>query len=199
MELNGRDGKLRRAICTQLQEPCDAKSEGFKAGYQFISDIGRDRVLRVIELYREKKDLLLQVQDGLGCRSFVLAPSNFKQWRGDGVETAEQLSEQMKMFVKSEKDGARTEDLLYELLLRFGQELTTIVETLEVVDQRVFAIHSRQMLFILDGFEEAMIDPLLEIKPREIIALDSVFADSDELKTNLELQCRDAGIQFTCV
>ncbi len=44
-----------------------------------------------------------------------------------------------------------------------------------------------------------MIQPLVDLKPREIIAIDGVFQDSDTLKTNLDLQCRDAGIKFTCL
>ena len=40
---------------------------------------------------------------------------------------------------------------------------------------------------------------LVALKPREIVAIDGVFNDSDMLKTNLDLQCRDAGIRFTCL
>ena len=29
--------------------------------------------------------------------------------------------------------------------------------------------------------------------------IDGVFYDSDELKTKLDLQCRDAGIRVTCI
>jgi adenine-specific DNA-methyltransferase len=132
-------------------------------------------------------------------KSFVLTPSNFKQWRGDGIDAADQLAEQIQMFAKSEKDGAAVENMLYELLLKFGQELTTPIETLDVADGKVFAIHDRKMLFVLASFTEAMIVPLVAMKPREIIAIDGVFKDSDMLKTNLDLQCRDAGIRFTCL
>ena len=55
------------------------------------------------------------------------------------------------------------------------------------------------MLFVLDTFIEAMIQPMVEMKPREIIVIDGVFLDSDPLKSNLDLQCRDAGIKFTCL
>ena len=41
--------------------------------------------------------------------------------------------------------------------------------------------------------------PLVAMKPREIIVIDGVFHESDPLKTNLDLQCRDAGIKFTCL
>lgn len=137
--------------------------------------------------------------DSSGMKSFRLAPSNLKQWRGDGIDTPEQLAEQMQMFAKSEKEGAAVEDMLYELLLKFGQELTTPIETLEVAGGQVFAIHDRKMLFVLESFTEAMTVPLVATKPREIIAIDGVFKDSDMLKTNLDLQCRDAGIRFTCL
>lgn len=56
------------------------------------------------------------------------------------------------------------------------------------------------MLFVLDSFTEAMIVTLVDMKPREIIAIiDGVFNDSDMIKINLDLQCRDAGIRFTCL
>ena len=121
------------------------------------------------------------------------------QWRGDGIDTAEQLADQIQMFAKSEKHGAALEDMLYELLLKFGQELTTSIEPLDIAGGKVFAIHERSMLFVLESFTEAMIVPLVDMKPREIIAVDGVFNDSDMLKTNLDLQCRDAGIRFTCL
>jgi adenine-specific DNA-methyltransferase len=54
-------------------------------------------------------------------------------------------------------------------------------------------------LFVLQDFTEALIEPLLAYRAREIIALDLVFHDSDELKTNLDLQCRDAGVKLTCI
>jgi adenine-specific DNA-methyltransferase len=55
------------------------------------------------------------------------------------------------------------------------------------------------MLFVLESFTEAMIQPLVDLKPREIVAIDGVFHDSDPLKSNLDLQCRDAGIKLTCI
>ncbi len=55
------------------------------------------------------------------------------------------------------------------------------------------------MLFVLEGFTEAAGVELLSLKPREIVALDSVFHGADPLKTNFDLQCRDAGVKFTCV
>ena len=195
MQLNAEDGGNRRCIVVQLPEPL----EGGSAALSSIADIARMRVGKAIANLASKADLATTARADLGFKSFLLAPSNFKQWRGDEIDTPEQLAEQIQLFAKSEKAGACVEDMLYELLLKFGQDLTTPVETVEVSGGRVFAIHARTMLFVLDPFSDAMILPLVALKPREIVAIDGVFNDSDMLKTNLDLQCRDAGIRFTCL
>lgn len=198
LEQNSRDEGQRRFVAIQLPEPVEDEAIQ-KAGFSTIADVARVRISKAIHHIASKADLATRPQAGLGCKSFLLAPSNFKQWRGDGIDTPEQLAEQMQMFAKSEKEGATVEDMLYELLLKFGQDLTTPIESLEVAGGKVFAIHDRKMLLVLESFTEAMIVPLVEMKPSEIIAIDCVFNDSDMLKTNLDLQCRDAGIRFTCL
>ena len=211
LELNQSIGGNRQLVAVNLPEPTEEGSAARNAGFETIADIGRARFQKLIEKAMLTADLANPVPDNLGFKAFVLAPSNFKQWRGDGIDTPEQLAEQMELFAKSEKEGAQVEDMLYELLLKFGQELTTPVETLEFPlcpdpsptrdeeSAKVFAIHDRKMLFVLDSFTEAMMHPLVDLKPREIIAIDGVFQDSDTLKTNLDLQCRDASIKFTCL
>lgn len=199
LRLNFEEVSDRRLVLIQLPEPTAVDSAAASAGFETIADFSRERFRRVIEAVQKSSDLVTQAPVNLGFKSYRLAPSNFKQWRGDGIDTAEQLAEQMQMFAKTEKEGAAVEDMLYELLLKFGQELTTPIETLEVVGGKVFAIHGRQMLFVLESFTQEMIVPLVEMKPREIITIDGVFNDSDMLKSNLDLQCRDADIRFTCV
>lgn len=197
LDLNQRDGGNRKSILVQLPEPIDAehiKKDGFKT----IADISRERIKRRVMQTQSSADLT-SAGGVLGLRCFFLSPSNFKQWRGDGIDTPQQLAEQIVMFDKFEKEGAEVEHMFYELLLKFGQELTTPVETLDVASGKVFAIHSRKMLFVLESFTDAMIQPLVDMKPGEIISIDGVFHDSDQLKSNLDLQCRDAGIKFTCL
>ena len=196
LDQNRRDGGSRRFVLVQLPEVITDEATQ-RAGYETIADLSIERLKRRIKQEEDASQAL--PNNKLGVRAYELTPSNFKQWRGDGIDTPEQLAEQMQMFAKSEKEGAAVEDMLYELLLKFGQELTTPIESLDVAGGKVFAIHDRKMLFVLESFTEAMIVPLVDMKPREIIAIDGVFNDSDMLKTNLDLQCRDAGIRFTCL
>lgn len=46
MQLNAEDGGHRKFIMVQLPEPCDEKSEAFKAGYKNICEIGKERIRR---------------------------------------------------------------------------------------------------------------------------------------------------------
>jgi len=199
LALNAKEGGNRRVLAVQLPEPCDENSAAFKAGYPTIAALSRERICRVIKQLKTQGDLVSPAPPSLGVKSFLLAPSNFKQWRGDGIDTQEQLAEQMRMFADLQTERGQVEEILYELLLKFGQELTTPIETIEIEGSKAFAIHGRQILFVLEAFLEPMIQPLMDMKPREIITIDGVFRDSDTLKTNLDLQCRDAGIKFTCL
>lgn len=199
IRLNNEEKTARRLLLIQLPEPVSDGTEAASAGFKTIADIGRERIRRVIESLNSQSGASGGTTSNLGFKSFVLSPSNFKQWRGDYIDTPEALQEQIQLFVQSEKDGAGAEDMLYELLLKFGQPLTTPIETLEVQGNRVFSINNRSMLFVLEECTEPMIAALTAIKPREIVALDSVFHSSDELKSNLDLQCRDAEIRFTCI
>lgn len=195
MDQNAEDGGDRRCLVVQLPETLDGGGDQLKT----IADIARVRMVKAIENLKANADLVTASLEGIGFKSFLLAPSNLKQWRGDDIDTPDQLAKQIQMFVNSEKKGAYVEDVLYELLLKFGQELTAPVESLEIAGGRVFAIRDRKMFFILESFTQSMIVPLVEMKPRGIVAIERVFNDSDMLKTNLDLQCHDAGIRFTCL
>ena len=203
LRVNQRGEGSRQAICIQLPELIDTNTESgrnaLSFGFQTIADIARKRIHLAIEKIKTEADFANPVPKDLGIKCFQLTPSNFKQWRGDGIETSTELAEQIEMFVDSVKSGAKTDDLLFELLLKFGQPLTIPIEWLDIEGQRIAAIHNRSLLFVLEGFSFEMIEQLLALKPKEIIALDRVFAKSDELQSNLDLACRDAEVKFTCI
>ena len=59
MQLNAEDGGNRKFIMVQLPEPCDEKSEAYKAGYKTICDIGKERIRRAG--VKVKDDLSLEI------------------------------------------------------------------------------------------------------------------------------------------
>lgn len=61
MQLNAEDGGNRKFIMVQLPEICDEKSEAFKAGYQNICEIGKERIRRAGTKIQEENEKLKNV------------------------------------------------------------------------------------------------------------------------------------------
>ena len=205
MELNEEDGGNRRYICVQLPEKVDESSEAAKAGYTTIADITAARIKKVIEKIQlaRPKENAGGADYRLGFRKFTLAPSNFKLWRGDVIESEEELLRQMRLFATPQRATATTPHMAWELLLKSGLSLTDKVVVLELDDGlKVYHTADKSLALVLDGFNAAVQTAVLTLKPKQLIVLDSVFAgqaNGDSLKTNAQLTFEDQGIAFKTV
>ncbi len=202
LDLNREDGGNRKFIMVQLPEPCDEKSEAYKAGYKTIADIGKERIRRVIQKIKDEKDeeqekLDLDGTNGqqdLGFKVFKLQESNFKQWQTK-VKDTEQLSKQLKLHVDPLKKGSKTENILYELLLKSGIALTAKIEK----KGKTYSINNDQLVLFLESIDSESIKLAIAAQPQKVIALDRLFQGEDQLKTNTDLQMKDAEIEFETV
>lgn len=77
MQLNVEDGGHRKFIMVQLPEPCDEKSEAYKAGYKNICEIGKERIRRAGEKIKSESPLTTGNLD-VGFRVLKLSDSNMK-------------------------------------------------------------------------------------------------------------------------
>ena len=131
LALNKEDGGNRKFICAQLPEKCDENSEAFKAGYKTIAEIGKERIRRVIKKIKEEQEGKLDLDGNgdkdLGFKVFKLKESNFKIWRSN-IETEEELIAQMQQHLEPLDEHAKTEDVLYELLIKSGVPLTAKIK-----------------------------------------------------------------------
>ncbi|WP_436764458.1 site-specific DNA-methyltransferase [Streptosporangium sp. V21-05] len=125
MDLNARDGGCRKYILIQLDEPVD------QDGYNTIADITRERLRRAGQQIAAKKPLEAADID-TGFRSYRLAASNVRPWDG----TADQLD--LVEAVDNLVAGRTTDDLLVEMMLRLGLDLTTPVETREIAGSTLY-------------------------------------------------------------
>ena len=187
MQLNAEDGGNRRFICVQMPEPCDKKHEAFKAGYKTIADIGKERIRRAIK----NGDL------DVGFKVFKLQDSNFKIWRGTEIRDEKELEKQLKMHTASIVSDAKTENIIYELLLKSGFPLTAPIEDR---DGWFMAQDGEATLALaLERIDKPVIKTILAAAPQKFITLDHLFENNDQLKTNTALQMEDAGIAFDVV
>ncbi|STV98051.1 type III restriction-modification system methylation subunit [Klebsiella pneumoniae] len=116
LEKNLAEKKNVRYICVQLPEPIKDKK------YQKISDFTINRLLKAGEMLKnESSDWV----GDIGFRVFKLDTSNIRPWEA----TAETLSEQLDAYVSPILEGRSEEDLLTELMLKRGIDLSVNVET----------------------------------------------------------------------
>jgi len=182
LELN-KDNGNRKFILVQLPELCDENSEAYKAGYKTIADISRERIKRAIQ----------KIGSGAGFKSFKLSPSNFKVWRGEEI-TEENIEQQMEMFIDPVKPESQTENMLVELMLKSGYQLTDKVE-----NKGDFFYINNELVIALTKMSLEIATEIIGLKPQKVIALDRLFAGNDELKTNVALQMKDAGVEFKTI
>ena len=197
MQLNAEDGANRKWICVQLPEKCKPATEAAKAGFVTIADIAKERIRRAgKKIKAENGDKPLDT----GFKVFKLDESNFKVWdtQVDGVA---QLEQQLLDFVDNVRPGARSEDLLYELILKTGKEPNVAIEAKEAAGGMYHRIGDGALIICLaEKLTEPLLAAMLEDEPEKIIVLDRAFANNDQLKTNMLLQAEHAGVkEFTVI
>ena len=132
MQLNAEDDGNRRFIMVQLPEPCEEKSEAYKAGYKTICEIGKERIRRAGEKIKEEAGLTGQNLD-IGFRVYKLDSSNVKAWNPQAEDLATAVNNYAEHLV-----GGRTEDdFLTEIMLKSGIDLVEEVEEREIAGHRV--------------------------------------------------------------
>jgi len=202
MELNAEDITARRYICVQMPEKTEEESEAYKAGYKTIADISKTRIEKVIEKITQERDgkLELENRQNLGFRKYTLASSNFKIWRSDIIETEDDLKNQMSLFLEPAKQGSTTENILWELLIKNGVPLHEKIVKLSLSEKEtIYQTYDKKLAFVLDSYTDAIQEKVLEIKPRAVLCMDSLFTGNDNLKTNAQLKFEDNSISFKTV
>jgi len=182
LDLNKEDNGNRKFILVQLPELCNEDSEAYKAGYKTIADISRERIRRVIQ----------KIGNG-GFKAYKLSPSNFKIWRSEEI-TEENLEKQMEMFIDPVKPESLVENMLVELMLKSGYQLTDKVE-----NRGDFYYINNELVIALTKMDLEIAAKIIALQPQKVITLDRLFAGNDELKTNTALQMRDAGVELRVV
>ncbi len=209
LTLNEEDGGQRRFIMVQLPEPCDKKSEAFGAGYLTISNIGKERLRRVIKRIlselKQKNDIedaglpgLNQVIPKLdvGFKACTLSSSNIKPWDAD-FDTMEQ---DLLASVDNIKSDRSEHDVPYELLLKYGLDLAIPTETRTIEERTVTVIGAGALIVCLaDDITLEVVAGIAalkdELKPEvmRVVFKDSGFKD-DVAKTNAAQILKQAGI-----
>lgn len=180
LDFSKETGESRKFIMVQLPETCDEDSDEKKAGYKTIADIGKERIRRVGKKIRDKNP---DYEGDLGFKVFKLDKSNFNIWDGD-VE-GKPLEEQLALSIDHVDPASSKEDILYEILIKSGFELTTPIEEVILAGKKVYSLAEGAMLICLEkDLTKEVIKAMAEKEPHRVVCLDSGFSGNDQLKTN---------------
>lgn len=130
MKVNAEDNGRRKFILVQLPEVLSDKNRDQKTASDFCDSINKPR--NIAELTKERlRRAGKKVQEDnpdwngdVGFRVFKLDTSNIRPWEA----TAETLSEQIDAYVSPILEGRSEEDLLTELMLKRGIDLSVNIE-----------------------------------------------------------------------
>ncbi len=212
IELNFSDNENRKFIMVQIPEPTSENSEAYKAGYKTIADIGKERIRRVIkkieseqeEQKKKNKETLFNENEpdedkklDLGFKVFKLDSSNIKTWDSD----FENLEQNLLDSVDNIKSDRSTEDVLYEILLKCGLDLTVPIEERIIANKKVYSVGLGALIICLEkdisnDVIEGIIELKEELKPEviRVVFSDSSFED-DVIKTNTVQILKQHGIE----
>jgi len=182
MQINSKDGGNRKFIMVQLSEPCDEKSEAFKAGYKTIADIGKERIRRAGKKIKEENPITAQNLD-IGFRVFKIDTSNMT----DVYYTPDALKqENLELFKDHIKPDRTSEDLLFQILIDWGLDLSLPIAKETIDEKTVFIVDTNALLACFDkGITEEFVKKLAGYKPLRVVFRDDAF-ESDAVKINVE-------------
>ncbi len=179
MQLNAEDGGNRKYIMVQLPEPTDENSEAYKAGYKNICEIGKERIRRAAKKIKEET----WADIDYGFRVFRVDTSNMK----DVYYTPDKLDQGDLLDLASNiKEDRTSEDLLIQVMLELGLELSLPMETKQIEGKTVHYVGGNSLVACFDeDVPESVIKKIAEDKPLRVVFRDSSFQD-DAARINVE-------------
>ena len=183
MQLNAEDGGHRKFIMVQLPEKTDEKSEAYKAGYENICEIGKERIRRAGRKIKEEAGLAVPADLDIGFRCLRLSESNM-----ENVYYAPEDTKQEDLFhlVDNVKPDRTPEDLLFQVMLDLGVLLSSPIEVKEMAGKKVFNVAEGFLLACFDhDVTEETVKAIAQMKPCYAVFRDSSMA-GDSVATNFD-------------
>lgn len=191
----------------QLPEEIDAANKDNKSAIDYceaegikpiISELSKKRIALSAKSVLEttKND-----NDDLGFKVFKLDSSNICAWNPDKTDLEQTLLDHTEHLV----EGRSEEDVLYELLLKRGVDLTVPIEEKDIEGKAVYSIGYGVLFACLDtaisreeveSLAQGIVTWHQELEPAsdtQVVFRDSAFAD-DIAKTNMTAILEQNGI-----
>ena len=179
MELNAEDGGNRKHIMVQLPEETEEKSEAYKAGYKNICEIGKERIRRAGKKIKEDYP---DSKFDAGFRVLRVDSSNMKDVYHKPEDYSQSFLDKMESNIKEDRNE---EDLLFQVMLSLGIDLSSKIEKEKINDNKVLIVEDG---FLISCFDEEITEGTVEsiAKKHPYYAVFSEGKMSDSTLANFE-------------
>jgi len=190
MQLNSEDTGNRKFIMVQLPEATDDPE------FANICEIGKERIRRAGEKIKEEKGLEAQNLD-IGFKVLKLDTSNIRKWQPD----YDNLEQSLEDFIDNYVEGRPELDVVYEIMLKYGLDLTYPVDEFTVAQKKVYSIGFGMLMICLDNeitteVAKGILEKVKELAPEStrVVFKDNGFK-TDSNKTNIKEILKAGGIE----
>jgi adenine-specific DNA-methyltransferase len=179
---NATDGGNRQFIMVQLGEKTTEDSAAYKAGFKTIPEVSRERIRRAGKKILEGK-CHERCNKDIGFRVLKVDSSNMVDvyYTPDAIEQG-----QLKIFTDNIKPDRKPEDLLFQVLLDWGVDLSLPIRKEAIQGKTVFFVDENALVACFDtGVNEELVKELARFEPLRVVFRDNGFV-SDAVKINVE-------------
>ena len=146
LNLNAEDNGKRKFILVQIPETIEERSEAYKTGYKNICEIGKERIRRAGDRILSEMDKDGQISHDInqkakvnldiGFKVFKLDSSNLTKWDPEYNNLKQTLLDNVENLIP----GRNKLDLIYEIMIKYGIDLTLPIEEYKMKDKK-FILH----------------------------------------------------------
>ncbi|MES9843253.1 MAG: site-specific DNA-methyltransferase [Candidatus Sedimenticola sp. 6PFRAG5] len=183
IEKNEEDNGNRNFILVQLPEPLKKEEKKFST----IADLAKARIRFTLEKIGKKN---------IGYKLFSLTSSNIAPWEAD----FETLEDELALNIDNIKPDRSAEDVLYEILLKYGLDMILPIEQHEIDGKTVYDVGMGALMVCLDDtISIEVVEGIGKLKQERqpevmrVVFKDAGFAD-DVVKTNAVQVLKQFGI-----
>lgn len=181
MKVNSEDGGLRKFIAIQLPELLNEDDKDLSSEFKTISKLSMERIRRSgVQL---KRELAAGLSIDVGFRVLKVDSSNMNDvfYSPDEVRQGDILTQ-----INNIREGRNEEDLLFQVLLDWGVDLSLPITREVIAGKNVFFVDENALAACFEvGIDESFVKLLAAKHPLRAVFFDASFA-SDSVKINIE-------------
>lgn len=177
MELNQEEETNRSFILVQLKEEIDNKNSLYKAGYKYVTEVGKQRIKNARQKLINNNEKIHETLD-LGLRVFEIDSSNMKDIYYSANDYSQDLIASLESNIKEDRTDM---DLLYGVMLGWGLHLSLKHEIDNINGTPIHIVdHGSLIACFAEKINEDVVTDIAKRQPLRVVFRDSSFNDSPD-------------------